>query len=231
MLVPNSRAREVAREHNPALLKRHREFAREFAADRPALADHTLRRYLLEINDVSMLRANHMNYIHYYARIGTFDGSGARIRRESDLAGSTFRADVDLEPQHMEDLRGAIESVDASVVDTPDAKVDYVVVRDQEAAKTRDVQSGTEIVTLQEFSGLLQRTSTSWIGFTEHHIGADVVGQWYKRNLRIYANVSHDVEEDDNRVVLMMGQAHIWTLRRFFLDNPDFEVVPVASVL
>lgn len=59
-----------------------------------------------------------------------------------------------------------------------------------------------------------------------------MVAQWYERNLRIYANVTHEVAEGQSRrVVLMMGQAHIWTLRQFFRDNPDFEVMPVANVL
>ncbi|RFF26554.1 hypothetical protein DZK25_12355 [Wenzhouxiangella sp. 15181] len=231
VLVPDSRARQVAKEHNPQLLKSHRQFAKDFAATRPSLAEHSLRQFLLEINTESSLRENHKNYIYYYARMGSFEGSGAEIRRESDLAGSTFRADLELEPQHMEDLRGAIESVDARLVDTPDAEVDYVIVRDRDGTESEGRHPETRVLSLREFSSLLERTSTNWIGFTEHHIGADMVAQWYKRNLRIYANVAHEVEEKDDRVVLMMGQAHIWTLRQFFRDNPDFKVVPVAKVL
>lgn len=231
VLVPNSQARQVAKEHNPELLEDHRQFIQNYGASRPSLAEQSLRQFLLELNTDSSLWKNHKNYIYYSARIGSFDGSGAKLRRESELAGSTLRADVELEPQHMEDLRGAIESIDARLVDGPDEEADYVIVRKREDAEGDYARSDAEVVSLREFSSLLERTSTHWIGFTEHHMGADMVAQWYKRNLRIYANVSYDVESNDDRVVLMMGQAHIWTLRQFFRDNPDFEVVPVSSVL
>lgn len=231
VLVPNSQARQVAREYNPELLESHRQFIQDYGASRPSLAEQSLRQFLLDVNTESSLWKNHKNYIYYSARIGSFDGSGEKLRRESDLAGSTFRADLELEPQHMEDLRGAIESVDARLVEEPDVEANYVIVRNRDDADGGGAHSGVEVVSLREFSNLLERTSTHWIGFTEHHIGADMVAQWYKRNLRIYANVSHEVEGNDDRVVLMMGQAHIWTLRQFFRDNPDFEVVPVSSVL
>lgn len=70
-----------------------------------------------------------------------------------------------------------------------------------------------------------------YVGFPDHHIGADLVGEWYKRNLRIYANIWRAVQPGSDRVLLLMGQGHIWTLRQFFRENPRFEVVPVADVL
>jgi hypothetical protein len=106
------------------------------------------------------------------------------------------------------------------------------VVQDREAAQAESGPgTGVDTISVAELSVLTDRTSTTWIGFPDHHIGADKVAQWYKRNLRIYANITQKLNQSDDRVLLLMGQAHIWTLRQFFRDNPEFEVVPVEQVL
>lgn len=65
--------------------------------------------------------------------------------------------------------------------------------------------TGADTISAPELANLIAR----WVGFPDYHIGADMVAQWYKRNLRIYANIAHAVAEDDDRVLLLMGQAHI----------------------
>lgn len=76
------------------------------------------------------------------------------------------------------------------------------------------------------------RNEIHQLGFrTDAHIGADLVGEWYKRNLRIFANIVHDVDTDTDRIFVMFGAGHVWTLRQFFEDHPGFDLVPVAEVL
>ncbi len=39
------------------------------------------------------------------------------------------------------------------------------------------------------------------------------------------------VTADTDRIFVMFGAGHIWTLRQFFEDHPGFDLVPVAEIL
>lgn len=58
----------------------------------------------------------------------------------------------------------------------------------------------------------------------ETYGGADMVGDWYKRNLRIFANITR-ISEPGDRVFVIYGQGHIPTLRDFATHHPDFCLV------
>lgn len=63
-------------------------------------------------------------------------------------------------------------------------------------------------------------------GAGDNYIGADAVAKWYRRNLRIYAN-AYDLTDFDReeRLLLLYGSGHIWQLRQFFIDSPDFDYI------
>ena len=63
-------------------------------------------------------------------------------------------------------------------------------------------------------------------------IGADSVARWYKRNIRISANV-YDITDFDkeDRILMIYGAGHVWQLRQFFTDSPDFDYVEVNDYL
>jgi len=63
-------------------------------------------------------------------------------------------------------------------------------------------------------------------GAGDNYLGADNLGRWYRRNLRIFSNVV-DIADFDNkeRLLLIYGSGHVWQLRQFFKDSPDFEYV------
>lgn len=230
VFLPDSRAEEVAAEHDPDLHARFERHVERVTGRESPFAGRTVREALLALNRDSVLYNEY--YQLYFPRMGTFDGAGARIRRESDLAGSTFAAPFDLAERHMNELRDAVESVGGRFVDAVGPETDYVVLLDPEAAAAESGPgTGADTVSTSKLSDLFERTSTTWVGFPDHHVGADVVAQWYKRNLRTYANIWRAVDEDDDRVVLLIGQNHVWPLRHFFRGNPDFEVVPVDEVL
>lgn len=223
-----ARARQVAEEHNPEVLADLERHA-DTAFDRTGLlAEHTIGEFLVELNSEARLWDNHRAYIDHYVRMGSFDGVGTKVRRESELAGRTFALGELPEGAPAERIREAIRNVDGRIVDSAGPDTDYVIFVDREI---EDGEAGADSLSVRELGDLIQRRSTTWVGFPDHHIGADLVGEWYKRNLRIYANVWRAAAPDDERVVLMMGQGHIWTLRQFFRENPDFRVVPVDRVL
>jgi len=56
------------------------------------------------------------------------------------------------------------------------------------------------------------------------YLGADVVGRWYRRNLRLYANARNLVSKDEN-LLIIYGGAHKWILDELFESAPDFQVV------
>lgn len=69
------------------------------------------------------------------------------------------------------------------------------------------------------------------VGAGDNYIGADLVGEWYKRNVRIYGNILKDASATDKTILVIFGNGHIHILRQFFHDNPDFEVVDARSYL
>jgi len=63
-------------------------------------------------------------------------------------------------------------------------------------------------------------------GAGDNYLGADGLARWYRRNLRIFAN-AYDLTDFDKeeRLLLIYGSGHVWQLRQFFKDSPDFEYI------
>lgn len=69
------------------------------------------------------------------------------------------------------------------------------------------------------------------VGAGDNYIGADLAGEWYKRNLRIYGNILNNVSPTDKALLVVFGFGHIHILRQLFNDNPDFEVIDARLYL
>ncbi len=69
-------------------------------------------------------------------------------------------------------------------------------------------------------------------GAGDNYVGADGVAKWYRRNLRIFAN-AYDITDFDNeeRLLLIYGSGHVWQLRQFFMDSPDFDYIESSQYL
>ena len=61
--------------------------------------------------------------------------------------------------------------------------------------------------------------------------GADRIANWYKRELRIFANLNRITEFPNDRILLIIGSGHLKILRDFALDSPQFCLVEVESYL
>ena len=66
-------------------------------------------------------------------------------------------------------------------------------------------------------------TGTSWLG-------ADWLGRWYQRNLRMFAYLLEMIEPGD-RFLIVVGDNHKWILEQFINTSPEFELVPVSDFL
>lgn len=69
-------------------------------------------------------------------------------------------------------------------------------------------------------------------GAGDNYLGADNVGRWYRRNLRIFSN-AYDFTNfnKEERLLLIYGSGHVWLLRQFFKDSPDFEYIEANDYL
>jgi hypothetical protein len=69
-------------------------------------------------------------------------------------------------------------------------------------------------------------------GAGDNYVGADAVAKWYRRNLRIFANAYDFTDFDsEERLLLIYGSGHVWQLRQFFMDSPDFDYIESIEYL
>jgi uncharacterized protein DUF5694 len=56
------------------------------------------------------------------------------------------------------------------------------------------------------------------------YAGPDLLAEWYKRNLRIYNNVTKVVAGPEDRVLVIFGAGHLGWLRQDFGADPTLRV-------
>jgi hypothetical protein len=54
--------------------------------------------------------------------------------------------------------------------------------------------------------------------------GADLVAEWFRRNMRIYSNVMQLVESPNERVLVIFGAGHLGWLQHDFASNPNLRL-------
>ena len=75
-------------------------------------------------------------------------------------------------------------------------------------------------------------TNTVLTGAGDKYIGADNLTRWYQRNLKIFANIYDIVEfNKEERILLIYGTGHVFQLKQFLIDSPDFEYIEVNEIL
>jgi hypothetical protein len=69
------------------------------------------------------------------------------------------------------------------------------------------------------------------IGDHERQPGANWVGAWYARNLRIFNNLVDLTDRPQDRILVIYGQGHAYLLRQFATESRAFRLVDVDAVL
>lgn len=77
----------------------------------------------------------------------------------------------------------------------------------------------------------VEDTTYMMIGVEQQNIGAELVGKWYTRNIKIFSNMIRSIEKDDERILVIFGQGHIRPIQHFFEDHPTFELVSPIDYL
>ena len=62
------------------------------------------------------------------------------------------------------------------------------------------------------------------------YLGTDVLTLWYKRNLRIYTNVTR-LNQAGDRIFLLIGSGHTGVLRELFSSSSRFDLVEPLDYL
>ena len=62
------------------------------------------------------------------------------------------------------------------------------------------------------------------IGIQKNWVGPDWLGRWYRRNLRMLANTLKLAEQQD-RLLIIVGDNHKWALDQMYEATPDFTLV------
>jgi len=59
--------------------------------------------------------------------------------------------------------------------------------------------------------------------------GADLVADWYRRNIRIYSNIAHLVDSPNERILVIYGAGHLGWLQQMFDNDPAFRLRKLAE--
>lgn len=59
--------------------------------------------------------------------------------------------------------------------------------------------------------------------------GADLVSDWFRRNMRIYSNIVDLIESPDERVLVIYGTGHLGWLRQMFASDPTVRLRKLAD--
>lgn len=68
------------------------------------------------------------------------------------------------------------------------------------------------------------------VGIGDNWMGSDWLGRWYQRNIRMVGNLLKISEEED-RLLVIVGDNHKWVLEGLMNYTPDFEVVSAYEYL
>lgn len=62
------------------------------------------------------------------------------------------------------------------------------------------------------------------IGYKENYVAMDWLRWWYQRNLIIYTNLARLVEHENDRIFLVIGFDHLYTVNQFLEESGMFDV-------
>ena len=69
------------------------------------------------------------------------------------------------------------------------------------------------------------------VGRGPDYPGADDVGGWYVRNMKIFVNLSRIIDSPNDRIIVLFGSGHAPYLREFVRESGEYTLVPVGPYL
>ena len=111
---------------------------------------------------------------------------------------------------------------------------DSVGLPSDEMIKTSSILQVLRAVNAEDFLDKIDQVNLSsyvHIGKDADYVGTDHLTEWYKRNLRIYTNVTRIIDSNDDRVLVLIGAAHVNVLRWFALGSGEYAVESAEEIL
>ncbi|MFN3020844.1 DUF5694 domain-containing protein [Chryseobacterium sp. TY3] len=65
----------------------------------------------------------------------------------------------------------------------------------------------------------------------KEYFGANMVTDWYKRNLIMYSNIQNQLKPDTKTIFVLVGSGHAAMFKKFFEVDKNFEVVDLTKIL
>ncbi|SFQ27030.1 DUF5694 domain-containing protein [Hymenobacter arizonensis] len=137
-------------------------------------------------------------------------------------------------------LNGAFSSAQPdSIRQLMEARLGTTVGLDAEQA-LKDLPNETLVAKLARFNSteFMRGNMDSYlltlarVGGSSNYVGADLAGEFYKRNMRIYTNLLRAVDiKHDQSIVLVIGASHVAFLQEQLLYSSLFEVQDVLPLL
>ena len=69
------------------------------------------------------------------------------------------------------------------------------------------------------------------VGAGNDYAGADLVRDWYERNLKIYSNIARLADSPNERIFVIIGAGHLKLLQQFVKDSGELELVQANKYL
>ncbi|WP_374712680.1 DUF5694 domain-containing protein [Symbiobacterium terraclitae] len=63
------------------------------------------------------------------------------------------------------------------------------------------------------------------VGAGRSYVGTNLVADWYKRNLYMFAHIASLAERGSDRILVLVGAGHRPLLKQFIMDSPDLDYV------
>jgi hypothetical protein len=111
-------------------------------------------------------------------------------------------------------------------------EIEQIVNLMNQMQRNKSVLEILRVLNKQDSLSIAQATyaDMATVGAGDNFIGADVVSNWYKRNLKIFANLA-EIAEPNDRILLIIGQGHKPILQQFVKESPRMKLVDVMDYL
>ena len=61
--------------------------------------------------------------------------------------------------------------------------------------------------------------------------GIFLASEWYRRNLFMYANVQKQIDNNDKRIMILLGASHIAIFKNFIELNPEWKIIELKEIM
>eukprot|EP01133_Synstelium_polycarpum_P018577 gene18577-22229_t len=69
------------------------------------------------------------------------------------------------------------------------------------------------------------------LGLDENYFGANLVSDWYKRNLIMYANIQSQLDQNTKNIVILVGTGHAAIIKDFIKNDERFNLIELNTIL